>query len=249
MKRSHIWVAIGLLSVGLWASHQLSRFKEGTHAARWALHLQDFPDRLGQWNSLADMEMESDVLAVLGLDDWLMRQYQDERSRRVLFYIGYLDSWSGNKKRQTVHSPQFCYVGGGWEIVEKETIQVPVMDGASIPITRMLVQKGMHQQQVLYWYQWGGEVAAEENVWDYGEKISWALQLPFRLARDERTDRALVRISSSVVGGRDETLQQAVGFVQAVFPIMAEWFSLKVSASQPENRSGFAWLATTEGHR
>ena len=226
MKPLHGWMAVGLLSVGLLASHRLSRIQQTGASTRLNVHLHDFPGRLGVWKTAADVKIESDVLAVLGLDDWLMRQYRDDENHGLELYIGYLDSWNGQKRRQTIHSPQFCYTGAGWEILENQTLQGPVLRGASIPITRMLLRKGTIRQDVLYWYQWGGQVAAEESAWDYGAKLQWMLQLPFNLARSERTDRALVRVSAPVVDSAEETLKRSLGFVHLVFPTVARRFSL-----------------------
>jgi len=193
------------------------------------VHLRDFPHKLGTWRNKKSVEMDPDVIAVLGLDDWLVRHYEDGSGRGVQLYIGYLDSWSGKKRRKTVHSPQFCYAGAGWEILEKGVISLPVLERSTLPITRMLVRKGMSQQVVVYWYQWGGRASAEENAWDYGAKLVWMLKLPYHLARHDRTDRTLLRISSPVVGSPEATLQRTLEFVQVAFPSIAERFSLEVS--------------------
>ena len=139
--------------------------------ARLSANLDAFPQTCGDWQGLADRDISADVLQVLGLDEWLLRSYGNARDESVMLYIGYLGGWDPKNRRQTVHSPQFCYGGGGWEIVEKDVREVDVA-GRSVPLTWMLVEKDGHRQLVSYWFQWGDRIEAEQDVWDYGTKIA-----------------------------------------------------------------------------
>lgn len=228
-SRLHVYVACGLFLATVLVLRGFAQIDRAV-ASPLQAQLQAFPRQVGAWKGVADLEMKSDVLAVLGLDDWVMRQYRKETGDAVLFYIGYLGAWDRTKKRQTVHSPQFCYTGGGWEIVRKEVQEVDVPGRGGIPVTRMLVQRGQEKQWVLYWFHWGDRIVAENNVWDYGAKLSWMIQLPFNLIQNKRTDRALVRITTPVVNSVEETLDREIEFVQAVFPFVSDYFSLEVSS-------------------
>ncbi|PIV71938.1 MAG: EpsI family protein, partial [Rhodocyclales bacterium CG17_big_fil_post_rev_8_21_14_2_50_68_7] len=136
MRSYNAFIAILMLSVGIWASRSLRRVQSIEPSTRMDVHLRDFPHKLGTWRNKKSVEMDPDVIAVLGLDDWLVRHYEDGSGRGVQLYIGYLDSWSGKKRRKTVHSPQFCYAGAGWEILEKGVISLPVLERSTLPITR-----------------------------------------------------------------------------------------------------------------
>ena len=86
-----------------------------------------------------------------------------------------------------------------------------------IDINRIVIQKGMDRQIVLYWYQAHGRVVASE----YWGKIYTVLDA----MRINRTDGALVRVITQIDGSGSESEQiaekQAVEFVQSVFPLLS----------------------------
>ena len=78
---------------------------------------------------------------------------------------------------------------------------------------RYVIEKGLEQQVVLYWYQSHGRVIANE----YRSKIF----MVYDAARLNRSDAALVRVTSAKLGS-ESTFQdadaRAVEFVKSTFP-------------------------------
>ena len=84
-----------------------------------------------------------------------------------------------------------------------------------IVVNRYVIEKGLEQQVVLYWYQSHGRVIANE----YRSKIF----MVYDAARLNRSDAALVRVTSprmSTDSSDAEAEARAVEFVKALFPTL-----------------------------
>ena len=176
--------------------------------------LAGMPRVIDTWSGRDSAPLAPDILAVLGVDDYLTRSYAETTKPPVGLYVGYYQS---QRQGDTIHSPMNCLPGAGWQPVTTDRINLPV-PGRTGPATvnRVLIQKGMDQQVVLYWYQSHGRVVASE----YTSKVWMVLDA----VRTNRSDAALVRVVSPVIssqGGRDAAEARAVNFAIALFPHLA----------------------------
>ena len=134
----------------------------------------------------------------------------------VTLYAAYYHS---QRKGQSVHSPQSCIPGGGWDIValEQRTLPTGLQDPHDFTINRVVITKAQHTQIVYYWFKQRDRTISNEYlvkgylVWD-------------ALAR-QRTDGALVRLSTPVEEGEsapatDERLSK---FAALVVPLLGEY--------------------------
>jgi EpsI family protein len=163
--------------------------------------------------------MENKVLKVLGVDDYLNRVYYRPDRAAAGLYIGYYNS---QRQGDSIHSPQNCLPGSGWEPLERSDLAIPVATAAGsqdISVNRYLIQKGVDRQLVLYWYQSHGRVVASE-YWSKFFLVRDAVRL-------NRTDAALVRVVVPIAGGDDSgegrAERQAVDFVKALFPQLPQY--------------------------
>src|SRR5262245_39249030 len=86
--------------------------------------LDSFPLTLDDWQGTPQAPFAKDILAILGVDDYLTRiYYTHDRSAALGLYIGYYQS---QRQGDTMHSPLNCLPGAGWEPVAKSTLQVNV---------------------------------------------------------------------------------------------------------------------------
>jgi len=121
-----------------------------------------------------------------------------------------------------MHSPLNCLPGAGWQPLDKSYLPVQVADAngqqSEITVNRYVIEKGLEQQVVLYWYQSHGRVIANE----YRSKIF----MVYDAARLNRSDAALVRVTSPKFG-TDKTDRdaeaRAVAFVKAMFPMLGKF--------------------------
>jgi EpsI family protein len=184
--------------------------------------LAQFPAAVGDWRGQNAPDFTPDILAILGVDEYLNRMYYARTERPVSLYIGYYES---QRQGDTIHSPLNCLPGAGWIPVQRRRIQIPVVDGGvqkQIEVNSIEIEKGLDRQAVLYWYQSHGRIVASEywgkfySVWD-------ALRL-------NRTDGALVRVivpfGRANEASSDESIaaeRAAITFVQGIFPRLSEY--------------------------
>ncbi len=172
--------------------------------------LVEMPRTIGAWSGQDAPAFAADVLAALGVDDYINRVYVASDTP-ISLYVGYYQS---QQTGDTIHSPQNCLPGAGWLPVTTAQVELPV-DGRAEPVTinRLLIQKGADRQVVFYWYQSHGRVIAS----DYWSKAYLVLDA----MRRNRSDAAMVRIISPVLpSDTDERAAQERGaaFVKAAFP-------------------------------
>jgi EpsI family protein len=168
--------------------------------------LSSLPATLGDWHGRDSTPFADDIVAALGVDDYINRQYERAGRPPVSLYAGY---YASQRQGDTIHSPQNCLPGAGWRPVSSERVTIDA-GGTPIEVNRYLIQKGVERQAVLYWYQGRGRVVANE----YANKL-W---LMLDAARLRRTNGALVRLITPVSTTSDAAFEELSAFTGAVFP-------------------------------
>ena len=178
--------------------------------------LSGLPMQIGDWRGRPTPDMDSAVLAVLGVDDYLNRVYYGPELFPASLYIGYYQS---QREGDTMHSPLNCLPGSGWNPVKRSHLSIPINGSTPIEISRLTIMKGMEKQVVLYWYQSHGRVIASE----YWSKIFTV----FDAVRTNRTDAAMVRVICPAANAdpRTEAFAEtrAVDFIKALFPLLSRF--------------------------
>ena len=166
------------------------------------------PVSLQEWEGL-DVALDDDVLAQLGVDDYINRRYTAADAPPVALYVGY---YASQRQGDTIHSPQNCLPGAGWRPVSAERTAVD-LGGRTIPVNRFIIQKGLDRQAVFYWYQGRSRVVANE----FANK-AW---LMLDAARLRRTDGGLVRAITPVSSTPDAAFATLTTFSTALFPYLS----------------------------
>jgi EpsI family protein len=157
------------------------------------------------WQGREARPLADDVVALLGVDDYIHRTYVSATGAPVALYAGYYRS---QRQGDTIHSPQNCLPGAGWHPVSSTTITLESA-GRRVPVNQYVIQKGLDQQVVVYWYQGRGRVVANE----YANKAL----LMWDAATVQRTSGGLVRVMSPITPGRDAAAEVAA-FATALLP-------------------------------
>ena len=176
--------------------------------------LKDFPARIGDWTLVDQNKMDAQSLAVLKVDDYIMRTYVNGEGRTVSLYIGWFKTQNAGK---TNHSPRQCLPGAGWEIIKESTIAVGVPDHVQIPVNRYLMENEGTKELFLFWYQGRGRQTSSE----YATK----LYLIWDSITRHRTDGALIRLNSSIRATPHDTLKVETDFIRSFYPILAKFIS------------------------
>ena len=166
------------------------------------------PVSLQAWQGL-DVALDDDVLAQLGVDDYINRRYMAADAPPVALYVGY---YASQRQGDTIHSPQNCLPGAGWRPVSAERTTVD-FGGRTVPVNRFIIQKGLDRQAVFYWYQGRSRVVANE----FANK-AW---LMLDAARLRRTDGGLVRAITPVSSTPDAAFATLTTFSTALFPYLS----------------------------
>ena len=190
--RLRLWLLIFLVL----ATAGYTRFLADVHAVPLRKPLASVPASLGEWNGRSD-RMEDRIVQVVGVEDYLLREYRNESGAPVMVYVGYYEQ---QKEGDQVHSPKHCLPGAGWRPEESTVVDLdtPGFNGGRTPASRNVIAKGDERQFVLYWYLGAGRVITNE----YAAKFYLVLDSIFR----KRNDGALVRFMVPM-GGADSADQ------------------------------------------
>ncbi|HEX8027057.1 MAG TPA: EpsI family protein [Vicinamibacterales bacterium] len=180
----------------------------------------EFPMLMGGWKAVNDPPLEPEILKVLGVDDYLSRVYYPPKGtdRVAGLYMGFYGS---QRQGDTIHSPQNCLPGSGWEPISEGRLTLDNVDGAgrSVTVNRYVIQKGLERMMVLYWYHGRGRVVASEYA-------SRALLIRDAIVTN-RTDGSLVRVIVPIASQDGTNLQLAEDvaqeFVRVIFPSLGAY--------------------------
>jgi EpsI family protein len=179
----------------------------------------NFPKQIGEWSGRKSPDFEQRIVDVLGVDEYLNWSLQ-RGTDYVGLYVGY---WATQRHGDTMHSPLNCLPGSGWQPVSRGILPITVGgDGGqarTIGVNRIVIEKGLNRQLVLYWYQSHNRVVANE----YAGKVYTVLDA----IRYNRSDAAMVRIVSNIAGNSPEAEmaaeRAAVDAVRALFPVLSRF--------------------------
>ena len=176
--------------------------------------LANFPGTLGKWTCIETGKLPDTVEQMLGVDDYINRNYQAPNGRIINLYVSYFACMEG----KGFHSPRNCMPGAGWDIASLKplTLYIHHSEGTPVVINQMTMQKGAEQQIVLYWYQCRGRIIYSE----YMEKIYQVIDSIFK----RRTDGSFIRIMAPL-DNEDTTfrLNNMKEFTRHVIPLLDEY--------------------------
>jgi EpsI family protein len=179
------------------------------------LPLSSFPAQLGNWDS-TEIELDKETRAVLGAGDFLERVYQIEAEKvpAIDLFLAYFPS---QRTGDTIHSPQHCLPGAGWNPEENSRVTLSLPGHSPFPANRYVIAKAGARKLVLYWY-WAHDRGVASEYW-----------AKFYLVKDSirmnRSDGALVRITTDMFPGEtpDAAQQRLLPFASTVSPLLDDY--------------------------
>lgn len=171
-----------------------------------------FPLNIGEWQGHASL-LDSGTEQYLGLDDYLLSDYNRPNDKPVNLYVAY---YSSQRNGYAPHSPVVCIPGGGWLITNLKQKSYDGL-GTDLPLNRAIIERGGVKQIVYYWFDERGRQIANEYL------AKWYL-LADAITKN-RTDGSLIRLTTQVFPGEtereaDERLQS---FMRDVVPALAKY--------------------------
>lgn len=204
--------AVILIAGGLAVLHLSSREEIIPERQRFV----EFPRNLGSWQG-KPMLLEAEVEQGLKMDDYVLADYRVDNSAAVNLYVAY---YSTQRKGNSPHSPTVCMPGGGWLITsfDRKDVSGDTADFA-FPVNRAVIERGAAKQVVYYWFVQRGRKVANE----YWSK--WHLFVDAIVKN--RTDGALVRVTSPIVPGETDIASDAriKSFIRELGPRLGPFVS------------------------
>ena len=147
---------------------------------------------VGEWEG-RPKSVESDVLDVLKMDDWLSADFS--RPGEVAPIDVWVAYYGSQRKGASVHSPRSCLPGGGWRIDSLDSHAVTGIPGEAGPVyvNRAEISYGEQKMLVYYWFKQRDRNLTNEYL------VKWYLFWD-SITRN-RTDGALIRLTKFVPDG------------------------------------------------
>jgi EpsI family protein len=179
--------------------------------------LRRLPSTVGKWRAGSEQVLESNVVAYLKPDDYIIRDYVNGDGRNSInLFVAHFKSLQDS---YGPHSPRVCLPGAGWLVRSAKIETVPVPGRVEgIPVNEYILEKSVDRILVVYWYQ------SNRAVW--AEEFQAKLKLLPDLIRYRRSDVSLVRLIAPIQGGAGENeLRDCLEFTRLVFPSLVDRFA------------------------
>jgi EpsI family protein len=174
--------------------------------------LSSFPAQLENWDSTL-IQLDARTLEVLGPGDFMERVYQDPADKlpEVELFIAYFPS---QRTGDTIHSPQHCLPGAGWNPEENVRVTLSMPGHAPFPANRYVISKTDERRLVLYWF-WAHDRGVASEYWAKFYLVKDAIRM-------NRSDGSLVRFVTPMLPGEtpDAAQQRILPFTSAVLPLL-----------------------------
>ena len=189
-----VGAVVTMAASGAWLAAQAGREAAAVEREPFAL----FPRRIDGWAG-STSQLDPDIERVLGASDYLNATYMTTGAGGLSGASTYVNLFVAFYDKQTegsgIHSPEVCLPVGGWEIFSLEPHAVD-MEGTgygAFEVNRAVIQKGLSQQLVYYWFEQRGERMTN----DFRAKLAvlWDGLV------EGRTDGALVRFVTPIAAG------------------------------------------------
>jgi EpsI family protein len=173
--------------------------------------LAAMPATIGAWRSAGDVPLDRGTLDVLRADDFVSRTYVRSGAPIDLFVAYYASQRQGD----TMHSPMNCLPAAGWQPLSIGRAQIPIGNAPPVNANRYVIQKGLDQRLVYYWFQSHGRTIASE----YASKVYLVLDS----VRFHRSDAALVRVIAPIASDAAASDRAATDFIGSLHPLLTEF--------------------------
>lgn len=154
--------------------------------------LNSFPVTFDGWRGRS-VALEQQFIEALHFTDYLQMDFRDDVGKTVDFYVAWYASQS---KGASIHSPETCLRGGGWQFDQVGEIDVQVSGYKNIRVNRSILEQGGQRMLAYFWFPLRGYYAVNG--------IELKIQTFLSALLHGRTDGALVRLITPLYPGEDE---------------------------------------------
>ncbi len=208
-----------VLLLGAVGAQHAAPLRSATEAAP-RVAVEKIPLRIGGWRGRDLGPPDEVTLKMLVPDAYLNREYVSADGLPAHLAVIY------GRRKTSFHSPGFCLLGGGWNIVAKSRFTLRPVQGAPITANRFLLMRQGRQAVVVYYYAAGQRTTP-----------SWVAHQAY-LAWDRFRGRAavgaLVRLT---VPARSDAVQRGAQLLARLHPHLEKAVSAPETDIPVEGRS------------
>jgi EpsI family protein len=151
-----------------------------------------------------DFSIDDRTREILEASTILIRNYRSPRGRPIQLSIVHAGT-----TRRSLHFPEVCLVGDGWEIIKQEDVSVGILFTGR----RLVLMKADKYEAVLYWFKTGDYVTGNF----FANALYWAKN---QMTMGDQTS-AMIKISTPVVSDGEAAAFAALDdFAMKFAPIM-----------------------------
>ncbi|MGD8922304.1 MAG: EpsI family protein [Candidatus Zixiibacteriota bacterium] len=204
MKRTVIIAIVLLIVAGIFGNYLRYVRKESDSLPAFSTIPLDTSGYTGTEHRFADYSYE-----VLQADTTTLRHYVDSEGDTYWLFVAYFRS---QKYGSQIHSPKHCLPGGGWTIEHIEPYALPLPNGETQQVNRLVIDDRNKKQLMIYWFETRGGAIRNE----FG--------LKFDLMRNSLlfrpTDAAIVRLTIPLKRGdsMESATKRAIKYFDEFYP-------------------------------
>jgi EpsI family protein len=203
--KNRVFVLIALLAAAGLLSGWLS--------AQWyapkgnGSYLKDFPVNHEGWMG-EKIGMQKKVYDILETDALVLNSYVKDGKPVILAIVYYPDA------KVDFHAPEACYSGRGIKI-DKRTRAIALNTLGSINVNELNIVRGDTKELAYYFYKSGNFIGNSYN------RLRFNLVVNNLFSREK--SGALVRISTPVIGNRDDADSRLIHFLDDFVPLFKKY--------------------------
>jgi hypothetical protein len=166
--------------------------------------LKEFPIRIGDWTG-TEIPLDEKIIKATDTDARISRNYSKLNSQSVVwFYVAF-----GVKARDLMpHRPEVCYIGAGWTLTEKSSVDLQTENGQVLPVSIIKFKRGTLNYEymlVLDYYIVDGQYCRDvsllrSKVWQGSGSVGYVAQVQVVTpAATENMDISEKKVSSFAI--------------------------------------------------
>ncbi|NUM54713.1 MAG: EpsI family protein [Candidatus Hydrogenedentes bacterium] len=169
--------AIALLGMVMVLHLQIVRAQSSANMNAAAPETLEIPREIADYRVRKDYEIDETTRRILETSAIMIRDYAAPGGRFVQLSIVHAGS-----TRRSLHFPEVCLVGDGWEIVKQRQVPIGILFSAK----QLVLVKADRSEAVLYWFKTGDHVTGDffrnalewtRNQITFGEPTSAMIKL------------------------------------------------------------------------
>lgn len=166
----------------------------------------DIPREVADYQARRDHEIDETTRRILENSAILIRDYAAPGGRFVQLSVVHAGS-----TRRSLHFPEVCLVGDGWEIVKQRQTPIGILFSAK----QLVLVKGERSEAVLYWFKTGDHVTGDF----FRNALEWTKN---QVTFGEPTS-AMIKLATPITpGGEREAFNTLEDFATKFAPVMFE---------------------------